>query len=137
MEFVDTATIEVWGGDGGPGAVSFRHEKNVPRGGPDGGDGGNGGSVLFVGDPRMNTLQEFRFRRHFRARHGERGLGSRWHGASGEDVTIRVPCGTLVFDAETGALIQDIVAPHEPVIVAKGGRGGKGNAQFATPTRQA
>lgn len=137
MDFVDSATIEVRAGDGGPGAVSFRHEKNVPRGGPDGGDGGNGGNVLFVADARLSTLQNFRYRRHFRAKPGERGLGSRWHGASAEDVVIKVPCGTLVFDEETGDLIADIVAPDEPIIMAKGGRGGKGNAQFATPTRQA
>jgi GTP-binding protein len=137
MVFVDIAQIEVWSGNGGPGAVNFRHEKHVPRGGPDGGDGGNGGDVSIVGDPQLTTLQDFRYRRQYRAKHGERGLGSRWHGSTGDSVTNRVPCGTLIYDDKSGELLADIVEPKQTIVVAKGGLGGRGNAQFATPTRQA
>jgi len=137
MTFTDTARIEVVAGDGGNGCVSFRREKFVPRGGPDGGDGGNGGDVIVVGDERMNTLQDFRYRRHYRASRGEHGRGATWKGSQGKSVTLRVPRGTLIYDDDTGELLADVVAPGEPIIVARGGRGGRGNARFATPTRQA
>ena len=137
MHFVDMATIEVAAGNGGNGCMSFRHEKFVPRGGPSGGDGGNGGDVVVVGDPQLNTLQDFRYQRHYRAGRGGHGKGSTWHGADGESVTLRVPCGTLVYDDVTGGLIADVTRANEPIVVAKGGHGGRGNARFATATRQA
>ena len=136
MIFIDTATIEVAAGGGGNGCVSFRREKFVSRGGPDGGSGGNGGDVSLVGDSRLSTLQDFRYRRHYRAKRGEHGRGANRHGKNGESVTLRVPCGTVVFDDETGDLIADVVHPGERVVVAKAGHGGRGNSVFATPTRQ-
>ena len=137
MRFVDSTVIEVHAGDGGNGCVSFRREKYVPRGGPDGGDGGNGGSVIVVGDRNLTTLQDLRYRRHYNAGRGEHGRGSGWHGANGEDAKINVPCGTMVFEDETGELLADVVEPGQELVVAAGGRGGKGNARFATATRQA
>ena len=133
--FVDVARITVKAGRGGDGAVSFRREKYVAAGGPDGGDGGRGGDVIFVADPNLSTLMDFRYQRKYAAQSGENGKSSNSYGKSGEDLVIRVPRGTLVKDAETGGLIADI-SGDEPVIVAKGGRGGLGNRHFATPTRQ-
>lgn len=133
--FVDVAKITIKAGKGGDGAVSFRREKYVAAGGPDGGDGGRGGSVLFVADPNLSTLMDFRYKRKYAAQNGENGRGANSYGKSGEDLIIRVPRGTLVKDAETGGLIADI-SGDEPVVVAKGGRGGLGNRHFATPTRQ-
>lgn len=137
MIFIDTATIEIAAGDGGNGCASFRREKFVPRGGPDGGDGGDGGDVRILGDKGMGTLQDFRYRRHYRAGRGDHGKGSKWHGKNGDPVTIRVPCGTIVLDDTTGNLLADVVQAGETFVVARGGRGGRGNARFATPTRQA
>lgn len=134
---VDTAEIEVRAGAGGNGIISFRREKYVPRGGPDGGDGGRGGHVLVEADPRLFTLIDFRYRRHFQAGRGGHGSGARKRGADGEDVAVRVPVGTVVYDAGTGELLADLGAPGMRVRVARGGRGGKGNARFASPTRRA
>ena len=134
--FLDEATIDVKAGDGGRGSASFRREKYVPRGGPDGGDGGRGGSVYLVADPEKNTLLDFRYRRHFKAENGGNGASKRCHGKAGEDLEIRVPPGTIVRSAE-GEEIADLDAPGKRVLVATGGRGGLGNVHFATPTFQA
>jgi len=135
--FVDEARITVMGGDGGNGCVSFRREKFVPRGGPDGGDGGNGGSVVLVADPEINTLLPFRYRSIFRADRGRHGEGSDRTGRSGEDLEVRVPVGTLVSDADSGALLADLAHPDSRVPIARGGRGGRGNARFASATNRA
>ncbi len=137
MQFIDTAAIEVASGDGGAGCRSFRREKFVPRGGPDGGDGGNGGDVVVIADPQLNTLQDFRYHRQYRAGKGGNGQGSDKHGKRGETVTLRAPCGTLIYDEDTGELIADVVAAGQSVVVCSGGLGGRGNARYATPTRQA
>jgi GTP-binding protein len=135
--FVDEARIVVKAGDGGNGCVAFRREKYVPRGGPSGGDGGDGGSVLLRATPHDNTLLRFRYNREFRAERGGHGEGSNCHGASGEDLIIEVPVGTVVFDEETGEQIADFTAPGQLVTLARGGRGGRGNARFAKPWHQA
>ncbi|HHV62381.1 MAG TPA: GTPase ObgE [Firmicutes bacterium] len=135
--FIDTAKIFVKAGDGGPGCVSFRREKYVPRGGPDGGDGGDGGDVIVRVDPGLTTLMDFRYRRHYKAERGQRGMGSNMSGRDGEDLVIRVPPGTVIRDAETGEEIADLVEIGDSVVVARGGRGGRGNARFVTPTRRA
>jgi GTP-binding protein len=137
MKFVDYAKIHVKAGDGGRGCVSFRREKYVPRGGPDGGDGGRGGSVIIKATKELNTLLDFRYKREYKAERGEHGKGSNKHGRDGEDNIIPVPIGTLVKDAETETVIADLDHDGAEVVVAKGGRGGLGNAHFATPTRQA
>ncbi len=137
MRFVDEAKIYVKAGDGGRGCVSFRREKYVPRGGPDGGDGGRGGHVIFKATVHLSTLLDFRYRRHFRAQRGQHGRGKRQAGKKGEDLIIPVPVGTVVRDAETGEILADLVEDGQEVIVARGGRGGRGNWHFATPTRQA
>ncbi len=137
MNFVDEAEIYVKAGDGGPGAVSFRREKYVPRGGPDGGDGGQGGDVRFVVDPGLNTLQPFRYRKRFTAQSGQAGRGKKMHGRSGRDLIVKVPAGTIVMDADTGLVLYDLGYPGDSWIAARGGRGGRGNAHFATPTNQA
>ncbi|NLN20187.1 MAG: GTPase ObgE [Firmicutes bacterium] len=136
-DFYDQARIFVKGGDGGNGAVSFRREKYIPAGGPDGGDGGDGGSVILVVDPGLSTLIDLQHRRHFNAPRGQHGQGSRKHGKSGEDLVIAVPPGTQVRDAKTGELLADLVSPDQRFVVAQGGRGGRGNVHFARPTRQA
>ncbi len=133
----DTARIYVKAGDGGDGVVSFRREKYVPFGGPDGGDGGVGGSVYLVVNPQMNTLNYFHRRRHFKARSGKPGHGKNQTGANGKDVEVEVPPGTIVRDAETGETYGDLVQPGQRLLVARGGRPGKGNARFATSTNQA
>jgi GTP-binding protein len=135
--FIDSAEIRVKGGDGGHGCVAFRREKFVPRGGPSGGDGGNGGSVWAIADPSQNTLYHLRHQTEFRAGRGEHGQGSNRHGASGQDVTVGLPLGSVVTDADTGERIADLVRPGERMLLAEGGRGGWGNQHFATPTRQA
>lgn len=136
MQFIDEARIEIAGGAGGPGAVSFRREKYVPRGGPDGGNGGRGGHVVLVVDGNLSTLQDFRYRTRYRGGKGERGSGNQRSGADGADVDLRVPPGTLVRDATTGEAIADLTEPGESMIAVRGGRGGRGNAAFASPTRQ-
>jgi GTP-binding protein len=135
--FYDQATIEVKAGDGGDGVVHWRREKYVPRGGPDGGDGGRGGSVYLVGDPSVNTLLAFRYKRHFKAQSGQPGAGQKRHGAAGADLLIPVPLGTVVRDAATGEVLGDITEPGQRVLVARGGRGGLGNVHFATATQRA
>ncbi len=134
--FIDSAKIKVCAGNGGDGAVAFHREKYIASGGPDGGDGGRGGNVVFEVDASLSTLSDFRYRRKFVAQSGENGRGKRCSGKGGSDLVIRVPRGTLLKDAETGRLIADLSA-DEPQIIAKGGRGGWGNARFATATRQA
>ncbi len=137
MVFIDEAFIEVAAGSGGNGCVAFRREKFVPRGGPSGGDGGAGGSVFLVADPNLNTLQHLRYRRHVKAERGRHGEGSDRTGRSGEDAEAPVPLGTLVFDRETDECLGEILAEGDRLQVAKGGRGGRGNARFATATRRA
>lgn len=133
--FVDKAVITVKAGDGGNGAVSFHREKYVAAGGPDGGDGGRGGNIVFKVDTGLNTLADFRYKRKYTAPAGQTGGAKRCFGKAGEDLVITVPEGTLIFDDETGRLMADMTA-DKPFIAAKGGRGGWGNAHFATPTRQ-
>ncbi|MEW5762825.1 MAG: GTPase ObgE [Bacillota bacterium] len=135
--FYDEAKIYVKGGDGGNGCVAFRREKYVPRGGPAGGDGGRGGNVVLRADAQLATLIDLRYRRHYRAARGAHGLGKNMHGRDGEDLVVRVPVGTVVRDAATGALLADLVTDGQEVVVARGGRGGRGNARFATSTRRA
>jgi len=133
--FHDRARIRVLAGRGGDGALSFRREKHVPKGGPDGGDGGPGGDVLLVSDPDLRDLSSFRTRRYFKAGKGGAGGGTGRHGASGEEIELRVPVGTQVFD-EDEQLVADLAAPGARVVLARGGEGGRGNRRFATPTRQ-
>ncbi len=133
--FVDVAKIKIKAGDGGNGAVSFHREKFVAAGGPDGGDGGRGGNVVFQADDNLSTLMDFRYKRKYVAPNGEPGRGKRCSGKNAEDLVIRVPRGTLVKDAASGLVMADI-SGDEPVVVAKGGKGGWGNTHFATPTRQ-
>ena len=135
--FYDRAKIYVKGGDGGNGVVAFRREKFVPYGGPSGGNGGKGGDVYLVVDPSLNTLLPFRYKVHFKAQRGEHGGGKNKTGASGKDLEVRVPPGTLVYDAETGKLLADLTKPGQRFLAAKGGRGGRGNAAFKSPTKQA
>jgi GTP-binding protein len=135
--FLDEVRLRVKAGDGGRGCVSFRREKYVPRGGPDGGDGGRGGHVILRATPEYNTLAHLYHRHVVKASRGEHGRGSNQSGASGEDVVILVPCGTVVRDLETGEVLADLVSPGQEVVVARGGRGGRGNQHFATPSLQA
>ncbi|MEO0074325.1 MAG: GTPase ObgE [candidate division WOR-3 bacterium] len=137
MRFVDEVEIVVRAGAGGDGCVSFRREKYVPRGGPDGGDGGDGGSVILVGCNRLQTLADFEYRRSYLAERGEHGKGKNRHGASGRDIRLRVPLGTDVFDAATNDKLGELVEPGQELTVAAGGRGGRGNARFATAVNQA
>ncbi|MEM1089160.1 MAG: GTPase ObgE [Pseudomonadota bacterium] len=137
MKFVDEARIRVLAGNGGNGALSFRREKYVPRGGPDGGDGGQGGSVYLLADERLNTLVDFRHQRIFRAQRGTDGAGKNRTGAGGDDLMIPVPVGTLVQVCETEELIGDLTADGQKLLVARGGEGGKGNARFKSSTNQA
>ena len=133
--FVDIAKIRIKAGRGGDGAVSFRREKYVAAGGPDGGDGGRGGDVIFVADPNLSTLMDFRYKTKYQAPAGENGRGNRWFGKNAEPLVIRVPKGTVIREVNSGAVMADI-SGDEPVVVARGGRGGWGNTHFATPTRQ-
>jgi GTP-binding protein len=133
---VDLVKILVKAGKGGNGAITFRREKYVAAGGPDGGDGGRGGNIYFVANEGMNTLIDFRYRKKFLAEDGQNGDGSNRYGKSGKDLYIDVPMGTIIKDLESGNVIADLVTPNEPVLIAKGGRGGRGNAKFATATRQ-
>ena len=133
--FIDSAKIKIKAGDGGNGAVSFRREKYVAAGGPDGGDGGRGGDIIFQVDDNLSTLADFRYKRKYAAGRGGDGRGKRCSGKKGEDLVISVPRGTLLRDAETGRLVADL-SGDEPQVIAHGGRGGWGNSHFATPTRQ-
>ena len=135
--FADTARIIIRSGKGGDGHVSFRREKYVPDGGPNGGDGGKGGDVIFIVDPALNTLVNFRHRRKFSAQDGQEGGNNRCHGKAGEDLVIRVPKGTIIKEAESGLIIHDMSDDREPYVILKGGRGGLGNQHFATSVMQA
>lgn len=137
MHFIDEATITVRSGDGGRGCVSFRREKFVPRGGPDGGDGGNGGSVLIEVSPNLSTLLDFRYRNLFKAARGRHGMGKNMHGKGAPDRQIAVPPGTIITDADTGEILADLTRPGETLLVAKGGRGGRGNSAFTSSVNQA
>ncbi|MCV3295864.1 MAG: GTPase ObgE [Oenococcus sp.] len=137
MAFVDQATIEIKAGSGGDGIISFRHEKFVPLGGPFGGDGGKGGDVYFIADEGLRTLMDFRYNRHFRAKHGEKGGTKGMTGASSDDLYIKVPTGTIVSDAENNQQLADMTENGQTFMVAKGGRGGRGNMRFATPSNPA
>jgi GTP-binding protein len=137
MKFVDEVRIHVKAGDGGDGAVAWRREKYVPRGGPAGGDGGNGGDVALVVDPQLSTLLDYRYVREHRARSGGNGMGSDMNGPDGPDLVLRVPPGTVVKDAATGEVLADLGTPGERFVAAKGGKGGLGNMNFATSTNQA
>jgi GTP-binding protein len=135
--FIDEAKIRVKAGDGGNGCLAFRREKYVPRGGPSGGDGGRGGDIIMESSERHNTLVHFRFNPEYTAQRGRHGEGSNRTGKEGTDILLKVPVGTILFDDETGERVHDFSRPDERVIVARGGRGGRGNAQFATSTHQA
>ncbi|MGF1528454.1 MAG: Obg family GTPase CgtA [Candidatus Competibacterales bacterium] len=137
MKFVDEVIIEVKAGDGGDGCVSFRREKYIPFGGPDGGDGGDGGGVYLVADPGLNTLTDYRYTRHFKARRGENGMGKNRTGPSGEDLCLAVPVGTVAADADTAEVIGDLSRPDQRLCVAKGGFHGIGNARFKSSTNRA
>ena len=137
MKFIDEARIEVHAGKGGNGAVSFRREKYIPRGGPDGGDGGRGGSVLAIADRNINTLVEYRFARIHRARDGERGGGRQCSGRGADDVVLRMPAGTVISDARTGETLIDLAEHEQVAVLARGGKGGLGNVNFKSSTNRA
>jgi GTP-binding protein len=135
--FLDEARIYVKAGDGGNGCVAFRREKFVPRGGPSGGDGGRGGDVVLESSQAHNTLIHFRFNREFKAARGRHGEGSNCTGQQGDDLIVRVPTGTVVYDEETGKVMHDFATPDERIVICRGGRGGRGNARYATPVHRA
>ena len=135
--FTDYAKITIKSGDGGNGSKSFRREKYVASGGPDGGDGGKGGSIYFIVDQDMNTLLDFRYNKKFKAENGQNGSGNNCYGKSGEDLYIGVPKGTIIKDSKTGKVVADLSLEHQKELVLEGGRGGKGNSHFATARRQA
>ena len=137
MKFVDEATIDVVSGNGGNGCMSFRREKFIPFGGPNGGDGGRGGSVFAAADPNLNTLIDYRYARRHVARNGENGRGSDQYGAAADDIVLRMPLGTIISDAETGEPIAELLVPGEKVLIAKGGDGGFGNLHFKSSTNRA
>jgi GTPase len=137
MRFLDQAKIYVKGGDGGDGCISFRREKYIPRGGPNGGDGGRGGSVVARADEALNTLIDYRYRQHFRAPRGGHGMGKERTGASGADVELALPPGTLILDEDQETVIADLLTPGQTVVLAQGGRGGLGNVHFKSSTNRA
>ncbi|MGA8392244.1 MAG: GTPase ObgE [Burkholderiaceae bacterium] len=137
MKFVDEAYIDIIAGDGGAGCVSFRHEKYKEFGGPNGGDGGRGGHVYAVADPALNTLVDFRFSRRHEAKRGQHGMGSDMFGAAGDDITLKVPVGTIMTDAETGDVLYEMLTPGERIMIAKGGDGGFGNMRFKSAINRA
>lgn len=137
MQFIDQAEVDVAGGNGGDGLVAFRREKYVPAGGPSGGNGGHGGSVILVADDNLQTLLDFRYAHRFQAKHGTRGGPNNKTGATGEDRVIEVPCGTLVYDADTNELLGDLVSPNQTLCVAQGGKGGLGNKHFLSNRNRA
>ena len=136
MKFVDESNIEVHAGKGGDGSASFRREKFIPRGGPDGGDGGRGGSILAIADRNINTLVEYRYARIHRARNGEKGRGADCYGAAAEDITLRFPVGTVVTDIETEGVLADLSTHNQTAVLAKGGQGGLGNIHFKSSTNR-
>ena len=137
VKFIDEAKIYVKSGAGGRGCVSFRREKYVPRGGPNGGDGGNGGDVVIITNENMSSLLDHRYKQHYKAKRGEHGRGKDQHGKNAETLYIPVPLGTIIRDFDKGEVLGDLTDAGETLLVAKGGRGGKGNARFATSTNQA
>ncbi len=137
MKFIDEAIITVQSGNGGSGCVSFRREKFIPRGGPDGGDGGKGGDVVLRTSSRKRTLYDFRYKKHFKAKNGNRGQGKQKTGKKGDDLIIEIPPGTVASNADTGEILKDFIRPGETCVIAKGGRGGHGNKRFATSTNRA
>lgn len=137
MKFVDEAFIDIAAGDGGNGCVSFRHEKYKEFGGPNGGDGGRGGHVFAVADPNLNTLVDFRYSRRYEAKRGEHGMGSDMFGAAGDDITLKMPVGTIISDAETGEVLFELLKPGEVITIAKGGDGGFGNLRFKSAINRA
>ncbi len=137
MNFIDTAAVDISSGKGGKGHISFRHEKFVANGGPDGGNGGKGGNVIVVGDPQLATLLDFRYHRHYHAEDGRPGEKYNCTGRSGKDLIIKLPVGTVVHDTVSGKILADIDTPGKEVIIARGGRGGRGNAEFLTAINQA
>ena len=137
MKFVDEAYIDIAAGDGGNGCVSFRHEKYKEFGGPDGGDGGRGGHVFAVADPSLNTLVDYRYSRRHEAKRGQHGMGSDMFGAAGDDITLKMPVGTLICDAETGEVLYELLEPGEKLMIAKGGEGGYGNLRFKSAINRA
>ncbi len=136
MKFIDEAIITVQSGDGGRGCVSFRREKHIPHGGPDGGDGGKGGDVVLMATSRKRTLYQFRYKRDFKAKNGSHGQGKEKTGKNGQDLIIQLPPGTLVTDADTGKVIKDLVQSGESFVLANGGKGGRGNTRFKTSTHR-
>ncbi len=136
MKFVDEAEIYVKAGDGGNGCISFRREKFIPKGGPDGGDGGNGGNVIFRASQNLNTLLDFRYKKKYVAEDGKPGQGKDKHGKTGNNLIIPVPVGTIIKDTDKNLIIADLVKDGDEALIASGGKGGRGNAHFATPTRQ-
>ena len=137
MKFIDEAVIEIKAGAGGNGCVSFRREKYVPKGGPDGGDGGNGGAVYFVGNPNMSTLLDYKYRQHWASGRGEHGRGKNQHGKNGEDLVVPVPLGTEIIDAETDKTLADVTEADTRVCILTAAKGGRGNTRFTSPTHQA
>lgn len=137
MKFVDEAYIDIVAGDGGAGCVSFRHEKYKEFGGPNGGDGGRGGHVFAVADPSLNTLVDFRFSRRHEAKRGQHGMGSDMFGAAGDDITLRMPVGTIITDAESGEVLYELLTPGEQIMIAKGGDGGFGNMRYKSAINRA
>ena len=137
MRFIDQAKVYVKAGNGGRGCVSFRREKFIPRGGPNGGDGGRGGHIIFIADTNVNTLLDIKLKQHYRAEKGDHGKGKDMHGRNGKNLVIRVPMGTMVKEAETGEMLVDLTKKEQRFIVAEGGRGGLGNCHFKSATRQA
>lgn len=135
--FVDRARIYIKAGDGGNGIISFRREKFVAYGGPDGGDGGDGGDIIFIADPNLKTLMDFKYRQHYKSENGGNGMGGNKHGRNGKDLVIRVPVGTVLKDPDTGEVLCDLARPGQKVIAAQGGKGGKGNARFKSPVMKA
>ena len=137
MKFIDEALIDVKGGDGGNGCVSFRREKFIPFGGPDGGNGGKGGDIMVVADNNINTLINYRYQRHYNARNGEKGHGADCNGRGSDDIVLKVPVGTLLIDDESGDIIGDLVESGQELCIAKGGMGGLGNMNFKSSTNRA
>jgi GTP-binding protein len=137
MRFIDEAVIKIYAGNGGHGCISFRREKYVPRGGPDGGDGGKGGDIIFKASKDISTLFDYKLRAHLRADNGKHGQGSNKNGKSAKDLVVKVPVGTLIYNFETGECLADLTKDQEEKIIAKGGRGGKGNARFTSSIKQA
>jgi GTPase len=137
VHFIDEAVIHVKAGDGGNGSAAFRREDGVPRGGPSGGDGGDGGSIVVVADTHLSSLLDFKYRRHYKAPRGEDGRNKDQYGARGDDLTLKVPVGTVIYDQDTGEVVADLDEPGASCVLARGGLGGKGNIHFATPWNQA